>query len=104
MLWIVRSAVVAIAVLTACSGSPVGRTFAAENELVEALGNGVVMGRFDVAFPARVERIERARGGIRFEHDGTPHEYGGVPGAEMHAVFVEHRHGRGVLVLRSSQG
>jgi len=103
MLWLVRSAVVAIAVLTACKSSPVGLSFAAEKDLVEALGDGVVMGRFDVAFPARVERIERARGGIRFEHHGTPREFGGVPGAEMRAVFVEHRNGRGVLVLRTSQ-
>lgn len=104
MLWVVRSAVVAVAVLTACSGSPVGRSFTAEKELVEALGDCVVMGRFDLAFPARVERIEHAQGGIRFAHKGAPHEYGGVEGVAMRAVFVEHRHGRGVLVLKSTQG
>ena len=104
MLWLVRSTVAAIALLTACSGGPVGRSFAAEQDLVRALGNGDVIGRFDLAFPARVERIEHAADGLRFEHEDTPHEYGGVAGASLHAVFVEHQNGRGVLVLRSRQG
>jgi len=101
MRWFVRSAIVAVAVLTACSDNPVGRSFAAEKQLVEALG-GVVLGRFDLVFPVRVERIEHGEGGIRFEHKGTPHQYGGVEGAAVRAVFVEHRRGRGVLVLRST--
>ena len=101
MHWFVRSAVAAVAALTACSGTPVGRSFVAEKELVEALGDYVVLGRFDLAFPARVERIEHARDGIRFEHKGTPHQYTGIEGAETRAVFLEHGKGRGVLVLRS---
>ena len=104
MLWLVRTTVAAIALLTACGGSPVGRSFATEKQLVEAFGNGsVVMGRFDLAFPARVERVEHAANGLRFQHNGTPHEYGGVAGAQMHAVFVEHGKGHGVIVLRSRQ-
>jgi hypothetical protein len=103
MLWLVRSTVVAIAVLTACSKDPVGRSFAAEQDLVQALGHGVVVGRFDVAFPARVERIEHAQGGLRFEHNGQAHEYGDVAGVALQAVFVVHQKGQGVLVLRSTQ-
>ena len=41
-------------------------------------------------------------GTLRFLHHDTPHTYAFPDGVQMRAVFVEHAHGKGVVVLRSN--
>ena len=100
-----RSLVVAflVSILGGCGGSVIGRTFADESALVEAAGDFVVVGRFDLAFPVTVTRMEEAHGGISFRHEGQPHDYSGFDGWAMRVMHVEGGGRAGVLVLRSKE-
>lgn len=103
MRFVFRSVVCVVAALTACASDPIGRSFTSEGELLRAVGQGDVIGRLDVHFPARVVRIEKGGQGLRFSVGDQPHEYPASFG-EVRAVFVEHGSGSGVLVLRASPG
>ena len=65
---LLRTAVAALAVFTACGGGAVGSTFAGETQLLTSLGGGQVVGRFDVQFPAEVTAIDRCRKEVEFSH------------------------------------
>lgn len=95
-----RSAACLVAALTACAPNPVGTSFPSEGELVRALGDCAVVGRFGLDYPARVTRIEPGVHGLRFDFAGTPHEYGPEFG-QLQAVFCESDAGKGVLVVRA---
>jgi hypothetical protein len=99
-----RSVAAVVAALTACGGDPVGDQFADEASLLTSLGDVTVLGRFDVAFPATVTRIERAEGRITFTHRGTPHDYPGFTDTELSAVRLQHAGGDAVLVVRHTPG
>jgi len=97
---LLRSIAAVIAALTACGGDPVGDQFADEASLLTSLGEVTVLGRFDLAFPATVTRIDRGCGRIGFMHRGTPHDYPGFLGTELCAVRLRHAGGDAVLVVR----
>lgn len=100
---LVRSVVCVVAALTACNGGSAHNTFASEKTLLVALGSPAIMGRFNVELPARIVRIESPDGDLEFEHAGTQHVYRKPDGIAVRAVFLEHAHGKGVLVVSSSE-
>ncbi len=97
---LLRCVTVVVAALTACTTGHVGREFDSEKNLTSAFGDCVAVGRFDVSYPARITGVESADGTLRFLYHDTPHTYAFPAGVEMRAVFVEHAHGKGVVVLR----
>jgi len=99
---LLRCVAVTVAALTACTTGHVGREFDNEKSLTTAFGDCVAVGRFDVTYPARVIGVESSDGTLRFLHRDTPHTYAFPEGVEMRAVFVEHRGGKGVVVLRGN--
>jgi len=97
---LLRTAVAALAVFTACGGGAVGSTFAGETQLLTTLGAGQVVGRFDVQFPAEVTAIDRCRKEVEFSHRGTAHRYPDVAPTDTRVVRVRHAGGEGTLVVR----
>ena len=97
---LLRTAVAALAVFTACGGGAVGSTFAGESQLLSSLGGGQVVGRFDVQFPAEVTAIDRCRQEVEFSHRGTAHRCPEVAPTEARVVRVRHAGGEGTLVVR----
>ncbi len=97
---LLRTAVAALAVFTACGGGAVGSTFAGEPQLLTTLGGGQVLGRFDVQFPAEVTAIDRCHEQVEFSHRGTAHCYPDVAPTQTRVVRVRHAAGEGTLVVR----
>ncbi|MBL8735456.1 MAG: hypothetical protein JNL12_03440 [Planctomycetes bacterium] len=97
---LLRTAVAALAVFTACGGGAVGSTFVGETQLLTSLGGGQVLGRFDVQFPAEVTAIDRCREQVEFSHRGTAHRYPDVAPTHTRVVRVRHAAGEGTLVVQ----
>jgi len=97
---LLRTAVAALAVFTACGGGAVGSTFAGETQLLTSLGGGQVLGRFDVQFPAEVTAVDRCREQVEFSHRGTAHRYPDVAPTKARVVRVRHAAGEGTLVVQ----
>lgn len=97
---LLRTAVAALAVFTACGGGAVGSTFAGETQLLTSLGGGQVVGRFDVQFPAEVTAVDRCRDQVEFSHRGTRHQYPEAKPTDTRVVRVRHAGGEGTLVVR----
>ncbi|MGE3172852.1 MAG: hypothetical protein AB7O97_09500 [Planctomycetota bacterium] len=91
------------AVLGGCGGSLDGRTFESEQALEAAAGDWVILGRFDLKWPATVVQIEEGRDRLRFRRGATPHEYSGYDGYDLRAVHLESDGKQGIVVLRSRE-
>jgi hypothetical protein len=100
---LLRTVTCAIAALTACGGGTPHQALASEGALLAAMGDPAVLGRFDVAFPARIVRVQASAADLRFEHRGTTHVYPEQIGMSVSAVFLEHERGVGVLVVSAPQ-
>lgn len=90
-----RSIVCLLAVFTAIASTPVGRSYPDQFALLEALGDGRVLGQVGVQFPARVIRIET--GGTTAP--GLPVDARNGADPALRSVYVEHAAGAGVLVF-----
>ena len=97
---LLRSAAATLAVFTACTSGILGTTFTDERALLRSLGDAIVLGSFDVEFPAQVVAVDRCEGAVAFTHRGTPQVYPSEPPAEARVLRVRHAHGEGTILVR----
>lgn len=92
-----------LAAATSCGSSVTGREFRTENDLLAASGDWVVVGRFDVAFPARVVDLQEGRDGVQFLRGSTPQIYSGLTGYDLRVLQLDGGGRPGWLVLRGRE-
>lgn len=97
---LLRSAAATLAVFTACTTGILGTTYPDERALLHSLGDAVVIGAFDVHFPAQVVAIDRCEGAVAFTHRGTPQVYPGESPAATRVLRVHHAQGDGTILVR----